>query len=176
MSDLEDGYKEQISFNCTSGGDQTLYFFICDEANFSLWVGGQEATVFCRHDMVVSWAGEFEAPYEDSWYHVFSNFHSPSTTKTVDLIIDLYEWQDPSTPTVGPVQRGMLAGAFIAALGAIFVIAIVVWQRKKPQGERDYWETRTQRPPSSHPPCVCPRCQTPIEADETYCYNCGTRL
>lgn len=174
ISNLEEGYKEQISFNCTSGGDQTLNFFICNETNFNLWVAGHSVEVFCRHDMVISWSGEFEAPFEDTWYHVFSNMHSPTTTKRVNLIIDLYEWQDPFSPTINPIQRGMLAGALIAVLGIIFVIAIVVWYRKKPQG--DYWETRSHQPPSPYPPCVCPRCQTPIEADEAYCHQCGCRL
>ncbi len=176
ISNLEEGYKEQIGFNCTSEGDQTITFFICDEDNFNLWVAGHSAEVFCRQDMVISWNGEFEAPYNATWYHVFSNFHSPTTTKRVDLIIDLYQWLDPQSPPMNPVLRGMFAGTIIVVLGVIFFAVIFLSLRKKPQDERDYWEARTQQPPLPYPPCVCPRCQTSIEADETYCHQCGVRL
>jgi hypothetical protein len=180
VSDLEVGYKERISFNCTSGGDRTLNFFICDEENFNLWLGSQPFEAYCRHDMVISWSGEFEPPYEATWYHVFANFHDPITRKSVDLIIDLYEWQDPLTPSMNPVQRGILAGVILAALGGIFFAIIVMWHRRRPQDEEDYWATRREvrspPPPAPYPPGTCPRCQTALEAEDGYCYNCGERL
>jgi hypothetical protein len=167
-------YKERIDFTCLSGGNRDVYFFICDQENFDLWTSGYTASVYCRQDAVVSWTGEFVFPHSDTWYYVFSNRHSLYSAKTVQLTVDLYQWQN-----VAPTDSTWLVSAVLGVVTIIVLVAVVVGVVVVAQ---EYYERSRATPPTAptqaqpvHPPS-CPRCNAPLAGNEVFCANCGARL
>ena len=76
--------------NPSSGDDQIITFFICDQANYDLWSSGQSASVYHLQENVASYSFEFRIPSDDTWYFVFRNY-ALFLTKTInfDLYMDL---------------------------------------------------------------------------------------
>ena len=75
--------------------DETISFFICDQANYDLWDSGQTASVYHLQEVVTSYSFHFIVPYSDTWYFVFQNKEF-LITKTVNF--DLYK--DLTPPSI----------------------------------------------------------------------------
>ena len=72
----------------THADTQGIKFFICDQANWDIWDGGGEATVYNLETNMHTLGFSFSVLSTDTWYVVFSN-DAGSTTVTVDMGIDV---------------------------------------------------------------------------------------
>jgi len=79
----------------SSGADQIITFFICDQDNYDLWADGKSASVYHLQENVGSYSFHFRVPYADTWYFVFKNY-ALLTSKTINL--DLY--RDLTPPVI----------------------------------------------------------------------------
>jgi len=79
----------------SSGADQIITFFICDQANYDLWDSGETASVYHLQENVGSYSFHFRIPYTDTWYFVFKNY-AVLTSKTINF--DLY--RDLTPPAI----------------------------------------------------------------------------
>jgi hypothetical protein len=79
----------------SSGADQIITFFICDEENYNLWDSGEAASVYHLQEHVASYSFHFRVPYADTWYFVFKNY-ALLLTKTINF--DLY--RDLTAPDI----------------------------------------------------------------------------
>lgn len=95
----------------SSGVDQIIDFFICDQANFDLWDSGETASVYHNQDNVGSYSFNFRVPYADTWHFVFKNY-ALFLSKTINL--DLYRDQTPPS-----IDMNLDAGATYSGIKEI---------------------------------------------------------
>jgi len=123
--------KEVISWNVTagvgSGRPWPMTFFICDAANYALFVAAQGYTRYCLQQGVESWSGEFQFTSSDTWYFVWQNT-AAITTKTIHATVDLYAYTTGTTGTTPPIP-GFPAGAIL--IGAVLAIALPLVIRRR---------------------------------------------
>jgi len=94
-----------------SGDDQIITFFICDQENYDLWIGGEDSEKYHHQTNVADYSFEFIVPSEDTWYFVFTNY-ALFTHKTVD--VNLY--RDDTPPAI---SMNLNAGATYSSLKVI---------------------------------------------------------
>ena len=94
--DASDFYEKHYTFNTgdivsgyleTDDTSMILYFFICDSANFTLWSEGSSASGYEIVEDVHTHYFDFDIPYDDTWYLVYSN-DDISNGVYVDIAID----------------------------------------------------------------------------------------
>ncbi|MFX1564291.1 MAG: emp24/gp25L/p24 family protein [Promethearchaeota archaeon] len=158
-----EGQKVHINIECTAGGNKDIDFYIFDQENYALWSSGYTAYADAIHQRIVSWSGEFQFPDSGFWYFVFSNWFSLTSTKTVQMTIDLYQWQDTFLIL-------LIAGTVIlVVVGVIAVVVFLVHQKKKAEPTT---HERAQVPITR----FCPHCRAMLKGDESFCGNCGSKL
>ncbi len=81
--------------NPSSGADQIITFFICDQSNFDKWTGGQDATVYHLQENVASYDFKFVIPHSDTWYFVFRNY-ALLLSKTINFNVN----RDTTPPSI----------------------------------------------------------------------------
>lgn len=173
----EEGFKVEVDFECVSGGDRAVTYFVCDQASFDLWTSGDgsSASAYNVVEDVVTYSGDFVFPHSDTWYHVFVNY-DPLDTRSVKITVDLYEWEAPTTPS-NPFNNAslwfnyflMLAGVSAIILAVVVVTVVVVHQKRKAD--------ETAPVPVETRPMVCPICQSPLlESSDQFCSQCGARV
>jgi len=79
----------------SSGADQIITFFICDQDNYDLWADGKSASVYHLQENVGTYSFHFRIPHADTWYFVFKNY-ALLTSKTINF--DLY--RDLTPPAI----------------------------------------------------------------------------
>lgn len=135
-AEREIGHKEVISFTstpCTGcgppGGTGNITFFICDEANFGIWLdwfntsndpSELTAVLHSKQSNVESWSGEFEFPYKDSWYFVWCNKFDKIYAKNVVARMDLWELAELPLLYIELAIVGIIIIAVLVGFGAMW--------------------------------------------------------
>jgi len=175
------GYREYIDFDVTAGGNLDIDFFIVDSENFQNMENGYSFTAYNIQDRVTTYSGYFEFPYADTWYFVFDNTFSIITTKTVQVQMDLYQWQDPTTPpgttptTPGgyyglpPSTIGLIAGLVIVVIVVVAIVVTYALRRREPAVTSEPSESTSG---VRH----CVHCGALLAGNERFCGECGSSV
>jgi hypothetical protein len=104
-------------------------FFICDEENYNIWVGGGTADVYdLQEDFHQNNIGTFTVPYAGVWYCVFSALGEEDTV-TLSFGIEIDTSGAYTSVGVDPL---VLAGVGIAAVAIIGLIACTRSRGRRP--------------------------------------------
>ncbi len=121
--------KLVFSFNVSD----IVEFWISDEVNYDKFKFSTEAgypyTCYSIYNYLApatDYSGEFIIPKSDVWYFTFINEYSPYENRTIELVINLYRWQEPFNPITAWGPLFLSTGLILASL-----ITLVVFFRYK---------------------------------------------